>query len=87
MNNVSLPDLFLTCGREITQNDNLLTAQCISFHMHFMSHRFLFKSAFIFSSYDALFSSSGCCGYACLHLCAFVSVITIASCAADKSLG
>lgn len=55
--------------------------------MHFMSHSFPFKFAFIFGSYDALFSSSGCFGYACLHLCVFVSVITIASCAADKSLG
>lgn len=33
------------------------------------------------------FLPRGCCGYACLHLCVFVSVITIASCAADKSPG
>lgn len=32
------------------------------------------------------FPPQGVCGYACLHLCVFVSVITIASCAADKSL-
>lgn len=69
INNESLPDPFLVYCAEITQTDNLLTAQYISFRMHFMSHRFPFKSAFIFSSYDALFSSSGC-----LWVCLLTSV-------------
>lgn len=52
----SWPPFCLSC--EIKQNDGLLTAQYIYFHMYVMSHCFPFKSAFIFSCYDALFSTS-----------------------------
>lgn len=71
----------------MTKKGSLLTAQNVfphAFHVSLVSIQVCIQ---IFRSYDALLASSGRCGYACLHLCAFVSVITIASCAADKSLG
>lgn len=73
---------FFVCVSETTPKDNLLTAEYISFHMHFVSHCFLFASAFIFSSYDALFPPRGFVGMLA-YICVFLSV---ANCAAYKSL-
>lgn len=64
---------FFVCVSETTPKDNLLTAEYISFHMHFVSHCFLFASAFIFSSYDALFPPRGFVGMLA-YICVFLSV-------------